>query len=249
MALLDGQVACRHAAARQEPRSRPEDPRPQPAPGPPRTRLWRPGYGHRLRRMTGTARCSTHATITAATTRRWARCGRRCRREYRPVLSRREPYYFSGGIWYAPRGPGFVVVRPPPGLVISRAAALLLDGVVRRRALLLRRQCLLHLAARSERLCRGRSAAECGCAIAAARYPRARMDLIIYPKNGQSKEQQAADQFECHNWAKGQTGFDPTQPGGGAPGAGHEPQQLQPRDVGVLAGPRLSGQLGSIKWS
>jgi len=47
----------------------------------------------------------------------------------------------------------------------------------------------------------------------------AQMDLIIYPKNGQSKEQQAADQFECHNWAKGQTGFDPTQPGGGAPGA------------------------------
>jgi hypothetical protein len=39
---------------------------------------------------------------------------------------------------------------------------------------------------------------------------------MIYPKNGQSKEQQAADQFECHNWAKGQTGFDPTQPGGGA---------------------------------
>jgi hypothetical protein len=40
-------------------------------------------------------------------------------------------------------------------------------------------------------------------------------DLMIYPKNGQTKEQQAADQFECHNWAKGQTGFDPTQPGGG----------------------------------
>ena len=40
-------------------------------------------------------------------------------------------------------------------------------------------------------------------------------DLIIYPKNGQSKDQQAADQYECHNWAKGQTGFDPTQPDGG----------------------------------
>ncbi len=43
-------------------------------------------------------------------------------------------------------------------------------------------------------------------------------DLIIYPKNGQTKEQQAADQFECHNWAKGQTGFDPTQPAGGVAG-------------------------------
>jgi hypothetical protein len=43
-------------------------------------------------------------------------------------------------------------------------------------------------------------------------------DLIIYPKDGQSKEQQAADRFECHTWAKGQTGFDPTQPGGGVSG-------------------------------
>jgi len=43
-------------------------------------------------------------------------------------------------------------------------------------------------------------------------------DLIIYPKNGQSKDQQAADQYECHTWAKGQTGFDPTQPGGGQTG-------------------------------
>jgi len=43
-------------------------------------------------------------------------------------------------------------------------------------------------------------------------------DLIIYPKNGQSKDQQAADQYECHNWARGQTGFDPTQPAAGNPG-------------------------------
>src|SRR3974390_423853 len=27
-------------------------------------------------------------------------------------------YYFSGGVWYAPRGPGFVVIPPPRGLVI-----------------------------------------------------------------------------------------------------------------------------------
>src|SRR3984957_2982697 len=38
---------------------------------------------------------------------------------YRPYYRGRDRYYFNGGIWYAPRGPGFVVVRPPPGLVIS----------------------------------------------------------------------------------------------------------------------------------
>jgi hypothetical protein len=44
-------------------------------------------------------------------------------------------------------------------------------------------------------------------------------DLIAYPKNGQTAEQSGKDKFECHRWAVGQTGFDPTQPGGGsAPG-------------------------------
>lgn len=44
-------------------------------------------------------------------------------------------------------------------------------------------------------------------------------ELIVYPKNGQSQEQLGKDKFECHRWAVGQTGFDPTQPrGGAAPG-------------------------------
>jgi hypothetical protein len=49
--------------------------------------------------------------------------------------------------------------------------------------------------------------------------PTAHDDLIIYPKNGQDAAQQAADRYDCHSWAKTQTGFDPTQPAGGvAPG-------------------------------
>jgi hypothetical protein len=38
--------------------------------------------------------------------------------------------------------------------------------------------------------------------------------LIAYPKNGQTQEQQGKDTFECHRWAVGQTGFDPTQAAG-----------------------------------
>ena len=34
--------------------------------------------------------------------------------------------------------------------------------------------------------------------------------IIAYPKNGQSDQQLATDKYECHTWAKGQTGFDPT---------------------------------------
>jgi hypothetical protein len=45
---------------------------------------------------------------------------------------------------------------------------------------------------------------------AAARSP-IESALIVYPKNGQSQEQQGKDKFECHRWAASQTGFDPTQ--------------------------------------
>jgi hypothetical protein len=39
--------------------------------------------------------------------------------------------------------------------------------------------------------------------------------MSINPKNGQSLQQQASDRYACHSWAKNQTGFDPTRPGGG----------------------------------
>ena len=44
------------------------------------------------------------------------------------------------------------------------------------------------------------------------------LELIAYPKNGQTEEQQGRDKFECHRWAVSQTGFDPTQTGGGYAG-------------------------------
>ena len=38
-------------------------------------------------------------------------------------------------------------------------------------------------------------------------------DVYLYPRNGQSDEQMANDRYECHSWAAGQTGFDPTRGG------------------------------------
>lgn len=34
----------------------------------------------------------------------------------------------------------------------------------------------------------------------------------VYPAKGQSAEQQKKDEYECHQWAVKQTGFDPTKP-------------------------------------
>ncbi|MDE2447478.1 MAG: hypothetical protein KGO22_00800 [Gammaproteobacteria bacterium] len=39
---------------------------------------------------------------------------------------------------------------------------------------------------------------------------RGAMSLFVYPKNGQSQQQTDGDRYQCHQWAVGQTGFDPT---------------------------------------
>jgi len=39
--------------------------------------------------------------------------------------------------------------------------------------------------------------------------------LFIYPKQGQTQQQQAADRSQCHSWAVGQVGFDPDAAPGG----------------------------------
>ena len=40
-------------------------------------------------------------------------------------------------------------------------------------------------------------------------------NIFIYPRNGQSQDQQAKDRFDCYRSAADQTGFDPTRGGGG----------------------------------
>jgi hypothetical protein len=42
---------------------------------------------------------------------------------------------------------------------------------------------------------------------------------LIYPKNGQSPDQQARDRYECYRFGVTQSGFDPMHPPGAGPGA------------------------------
>ena len=42
--------------------------------------------------------------------------------------------------------------------------------------------------------------------------PPAEGQMFIYPRQGQSQEQQADDHYQCHSSAVDQTGFDPTFP-------------------------------------
>lgn len=45
--------------------------------------------------------------------------------------------------------------------------------------------------------------------------PSSNERIFIYPRQGQSEQQQADDRYACHNWAVTQTHYDPTQPASG----------------------------------
>jgi hypothetical protein len=64
-------------------------------------------------------------------------------------------------------------------------------------------------------------------------------EVFAYPKKGQSQQQFEQDQFQCHQWAKGQTGVDPTQPQQGA--AAPPPQR-----GGAVRGAAGGAALGAI---
>ena len=57
----------------------------------------------------------------------------------------------------------------------------------------------------------------------------------VYPAKGQTAEQQQKDQYECHEWAVQQTGFDPS----------HPVEQSLPRH-GVMRGAARGAALGAV---
>ncbi|HTW38631.1 MAG TPA: DUF6515 family protein [Steroidobacteraceae bacterium] len=134
-------------------------------------------------------------------------------------------YFFAGGVWYAPRGGLFVVVAPPFGLFVPVLPPFYTTVWVAGAP--------YYYADDVYYLYRGPGvgyevvAPPPGQEVADAGPggpppggppgppPGPDHQLFIYPRNGQTPEQQSRDQYECHTWASGQTGFDPTAPNGG----------------------------------
>ncbi|QID16621.1 hypothetical protein G3580_02640 [Nitrogeniibacter mangrovi] len=127
---------------------------------------------------------------------------------HRVYTYRGHPYHYHDGIWYRPFGSRFMVVLPPVGLVVpilpSGAVVLTIGGIPYYRygdVYYVHEHDGYRVVDPPE---------------SATSAPAAGSDeLFVYPRNGQSGKTQATDRFECHEWASGQTGYDPTLSGGG----------------------------------
>lgn len=126
-----------------------------------------------------------------------------------PVRYHDRDYFYFGGVWYLPSSPGFVVVKPPRGIVVpilpSFYTTLWFDGVpyyYANNVYYVWRPTL-----------NGYQVTAPPPAAKTQSEPDYMADqLFIYPKKGQSKQQQADDRYACHRWASDQTGYDPSQP-------------------------------------
>lgn len=126
-------------------------------------------------------------------------------REYR-VPYRGMDYFYSGGYWYRPLGPHYVVVQPPRGIRVSYlpdyAEQVLIGGS------------MLFLAAGSyyayQESTQDYMVVEPPVGGPQAQQPASNSyDVEAYPANGQSPEQISRDGYECYQYAVQQSGFDP----------------------------------------
>ncbi len=82
-------------------------------------------------------------------------------------------------------------------------------------------------------------AALCGVCIAATGMAD---ELMIFPNEDQTADQQEADKYACYSWAKGETGFDPMAP----ITATEAPPQQQAKQGGLARGAVRGAAVGQL---
>lgn len=124
-------------------------------------------------------------------------------REYRVPYGGRD-YFYSGGYWYRPQGPRYVVVQPPRGIRVGYlpdyAREVWIGGA------------LLFLAAGSYYAYQESTQDYVVVEPPMQQPPQPASngyDVVAYPANGQSPEQVNQDGYECYQYAVQQSGFNP----------------------------------------
>jgi len=157
---------------------------------------------------------------------------------YRAVPYGHSRYYFHEGVWYRPEGGRFVIFAPPFGLVVPFLPLYYTT---------------LWVASIPYYYANEVYYTQTAGGYAVVEPPKGDIDqtppattgkMFIYPRKGQSDQQQAKDRYECHSWAVGQTHFDPTKPTGTVPEA--QPNQKR-ADYDRAMGACLDGRGYTVK--
>jgi hypothetical protein len=123
------------------------------------------------------------------------------------------PYYFHEGVWYRPYHSHFVVAAAPVGLFVPTLPPFYTRIWVGGAPYFYAND--TYYVWRPER--RGYVVVDPPPEDQVVTTAPDSSDIYIYPKDGQSPQQEATDRYECNRWAEGETGFDPTRPAGGVP--------------------------------
>lgn len=121
------------------------------------------------------------------------------------VPYRGQNYYFSGGYWYRPQGPRYIVVQPPYGLRVG-----FLPDYARE---VWFGSTLMFLAAGAYYAYQPatRNYVVVEPPVANQQPVSNNYEMVAYPMNGQSPAQIGQDRYDCYRWAVEQSGFDPAK--------------------------------------
>ncbi|MBF6030644.1 glycine zipper family protein [Pseudomonas sp. P115] len=129
-------------------------------------------------------------------------------RNYR-VPYRGQDYFFSGGYWYRPQGPRYVVVRPPYGIRVQYLPDYAREVWVGSALFFLAAGAYYTYETSSQQYVVVQPPTEVPVAQPAPQGNG--YDVVAYPANGQSPAQVQQDGYDCYRWAVQQSGFDPQQ--------------------------------------
>ncbi|MDC7816939.1 DUF6515 family protein [Pseudomonas sp. BLCC-B112] len=127
-------------------------------------------------------------------------------RNYR-VPYRGQDYFFSGGYWYRPQGPRYVVVRPPYGIRVAYLPDYAREVWIGSALFFLAAGAYYTYEANTQQYV----VVEPPVGVPPPDQQPAGngYDVLAYPVNGQSPQQIDQDRYDCYRWAVQQSGFDP----------------------------------------
>ena len=140
-------------------------------------------------------------------------------------------YWFHGGVWYRPDHGHFVVIAPPIGVFVPVLPPFYTTLMIGNVPYYYANDAYYVWRAQEHQY---EVVDQPQNVESATVTPSPAEHMFVYPKKGQTAEQQAKDRYECHVWAVDQTGFDPTAASGDAASTGAKRADYQRASTACL---------------